>query len=98
MRHDLLCHVRTLLRVLPQIGQSENASAIQRRVETDTIPEWVSTSAYGGEVWAEIAGALAVAETFTKKGTALGHDVRVAQRALEEATILISEMTRPRAA
>ena len=84
MRQDLLCHARTLLRVLPKIGQSENASAIARRVEDDTFATWIVTSAYGAEVLAEITGALETASTFAATGSELSLDIRHAVAALAE--------------
>lgn len=84
MRYDLRHNFEVLLRVLPHIGQTENASAITRRVENETIVEWVSRP-HGQDVWAEVGGALETAATFAKKGSSLGNDVRLAQRAYDDA-------------
>lgn len=84
MRYDLRHNFEVLLRVLPRIGQTENAKAITRRVEDETIDSWIAQP-LGADVWAEVGGALETASNFAKKGSDLGNDVRLAQRAYDEA-------------
>lgn len=88
---ELRRRLATLIRVLPRIGQSDNARALDRRVHDLTIVAWVTTSDYGREVWAEVAGGLEVAEQLVPRASELGHDVRMALHAQGEANVLIDE-------
>ncbi len=91
VRFELRRRLATLIRVLPRIGQSDNARALERRVHDLTVVPWVASSDYGREVWAEIAGGLEVAEQLVPKASELGHDVRMALHAQGEANVLILE-------
>lgn len=91
VRFELRRRLATLIRVLPRIGQSDNARALERRVHDLTVVPWVASSDYGREVWAEIAGGLEVAAQLVPQGSELGHDVRMALHAQGEANVLIDE-------
>ena len=91
VRFELRRRLATLIRVLPRIGQSDNARALERRVHDLTVVPWVATSDYGREVWAEIAGGLEVAEHLSTPRTEQARDVRLCLDALGELNVLLEE-------